>query len=178
MPSHRRLKSVVTSVAQSFTSLLNYRDDDYVMGHIVAAAWASGSTGFQVDLLSGETDSSPILVPPVRNSIADYVQRLPDIVQRSRSSMEFVTAAELRVQVDPTNRRATSYDGLLESPFTCTVRIVDDRGRVYSYKIEGWWFPETAHAGPRKQKGWNLLRRLTMRCSRRGPAARAADRWR
>lgn len=36
--------------------------------------------------------------------------------------MEFVAAAELRVQVDPTNRRPTSYDGLLESPFTCTVR--------------------------------------------------------
>ena len=66
MASHKALKSVVRSLAESFTSLMNYAGDDYVMGHVVYAAWSSGSTGFQVDLLSGATDSSPLLVPEVR----------------------------------------------------------------------------------------------------------------
>lgn len=38
MPSHKTLKSVVRGLAESFTSLMNYWGDDYVMGHVVYAA--------------------------------------------------------------------------------------------------------------------------------------------
>src|SRR5262245_46278577 len=131
MPSHKALNSVVTSLAQSFTSLMNYYGDDYVMGHVVSAAWSSGSTGFHVDLLSGATDSSPLLVPQVRDSVTRYAEWFPDMVRRSNSSMEFVVEAKLVVTVDPTKRRPCGHAGFLESPFTCSVRIIDDRGKVY-----------------------------------------------
>src|SRR5213593_3169822 len=104
MASHKTLKCVVRSLAESFTSLMNYGADDYVIGHVVYAAWSTGSMGFRVDLLSGATDSSPLLVPQVRDSVARYVAWLPDMVRRSRSSLEFVTQAELVVSVDPAVR--------------------------------------------------------------------------
>ena len=69
------MKSVVRSVAESFASLMNYRGDDYVMGHLGI-------------------------------------------------------------------RRSHDNSGLVESPFTCTVRIIDDKGRECSHKVDGWWKPE------------------------------------
>ena len=50
MASHKTLKSVATSLAQSFTSLMNYSGDDYVTGHLVYAAWQTGGTECRVDL--------------------------------------------------------------------------------------------------------------------------------
>lgn len=143
MATYKTLKSVVRSVAESFTSLMNHRGNDYVMGHIIRAAWETNATGFRVDLLTGATDSSPLLVPHVRDSIASQVRWLPDLVHRSNSDLQFIVQAELIVSVDPKVRRPHGDSGFYESPFTCTVRIVDDRGKVYSHDISAWWYPET-----------------------------------
>jgi hypothetical protein len=156
MASHKTLKSVVTSLAQSFTSLMNYGGGDYVMGHIVYAAWSTGSTGLRVDLLSGATDSSPLLVPEVRDSIARRVAWFPEMVRRSNSSMEFVKKAELVVSVDPTTRRPSGHPGLFESPFICSVRITDDRGKVYLHEVSDWWYPEKVPPRGQEKQWWRF----------------------
>ncbi len=167
MASHKTLQSVVRSLAESFASLMNYGAYDYIMGHIVLAAWSSGARDLRVDLLTGATDPSALLTPPVRASIAGYVERLPELVRCSNSDLAFVVEAELRVTVDPTTRRPRGYGKHDESPFTCTVRIVDDRGKVYAHRIQDWWFPERAlpakpeRALPAKQEGrwWQFWKR-------------------
>lgn len=153
MASHKTLKSVVRSLAESFTSLMNYHTDDYVMGHVVHAAWSTGATEFRVNLLNGASNSSPLLVAPVRDAVARYVEWLPDILRRSHSDLQFVTAAELVVTVDPATRRPHGDSGFQESPFTCTVRITDDRGKLYSHSISDWWYPEKV-ATVRKKRSW------------------------
>ena len=142
MASHKTLKSVATSLAQAFTSLMNYRADDYVMGHVVYAAWSTRATDLELDLLSGVAAPSALLVAPVRDSLASYVRWFPDLVRRSNSTLQFVKEARLSVTVDPTTRRPHGGSRFFESPFTCTVRIVDDRGKVYSHMIADWWYPE------------------------------------
>ncbi len=156
MPSHKTLKSVVTSFAESFTSLMNYCGDDYAMGHIVLAAWSTGSTRLRVDLVNGATDNSPLLVPEVSASVARYVEWFPDLVRRSNSSVDFIAAAELVVTVDPTTRRRRGGAGLPESPFTGTVRVIDDRGRAYVHEIEGWWYPERTAFVQKTQLWWKF----------------------
>ena len=121
---------------------MNYRGDDYVMGHVVFAAWQTGGTGFRADLLTGAMDSSPLLLPDVKDSVASYVTWLPEMVRRSNSDPSFVAEAELLVTVDPHTRRPHETSGFFESPFTCTVRIIDDRGKEYSHRISAWWYPE------------------------------------
>jgi hypothetical protein len=133
---------VVRSVAESFTSLMNYRGDDYVMGHLVSAAWVSGARELRVNLLTGATNASPLLVPDVQASVSSYVEWFPDTVRRSRSDLSLVAEADLVVTVEPGIRRAHDNSGLVESPFTCTVRIIDDKGREYSHRVDGWWYPE------------------------------------
>ena len=56
--------------------------------------------------------------------------------------MEFVAEAELNVSVDPAARRPSEHAGLCESPYSCSVRILEDRGRTYQHEIRGWWYPD------------------------------------
>jgi hypothetical protein len=148
MPSHKVFKSVVRSLTESFTSYMSYRQDDYVVGHIVQAAWLTGATVLEFDLVTGEAKSSGLLVSPVSEALERLHQRFPDLVARSGASMEFVRAATMTVTVDPTVKRPPwagsrgDYCGLYESPFTCTTRVVDDRGATYEYGVDDWWFPE------------------------------------
>ena len=61
MPSHKVLQSVARSVADSFASLMNYADDDYVLGHLLNVARASGRNELSVDLLTGKAGPSELL---------------------------------------------------------------------------------------------------------------------
>lgn len=143
MPSHKVLKSVVASVAGSFTSLMNYSDGDYVMGHLVRAIWASGDPELRVDLISGQASPESLLVRPVADAVRHYSKRFPELVSRHRSSMNFVSQAQLVVRFDPAIKRPVRlHSTLLESPYTCTVSLTDDRGKVYTASLSGWWFPE------------------------------------
>jgi hypothetical protein len=143
MPSHKVLKGIVRSFVESFASSMNYSEDDYVMGHIVEAARRTGATELRVNILTGQLSSSPLAVRPVKASIERRVSYFPQFVAGSSSSMEFITAAEMVITVDPTKNRPVPGSKYLESPFTCTLSIVDDRGKVYSYTLSDWWYPET-----------------------------------
>ena len=162
MPSHKTLKSVVRSLAESYTSLMNHWYDDYVMGHIVWAAWQSGATSMRADLLSRRIDPSPLWVLPAHISINSMMFDFPDLVARSNSSVEFIKSAELIITVDPTMRRPHEGTDLWESPFTCTVTIVDDRGKTYSHTIADWWYPERNPNLTKQESSWQKCwRRLT-----------------
>ena len=159
MPRHKTLKSVARSIADSFISGLNYRDDDYVMGHLVVAAQRTESSVLEVDLLSGESRPAELLSPPVLESIESYRRRFKDLVTRSQSDPGFVASAQLRIDFDLTKtKRVRSYGrGTPQSPYRCTVTIVDDRGRKYSAAVTGWWSP-----GPTRRDVslWSRIRNL------------------
>jgi hypothetical protein len=128
---------------------MNYSGDDYIMGHIVRAAWATGAKDFRVDLFSGSVSESLLVTEVVALSIQRYVRCFPDLVSSSQSSISFIAAAEMIVLVDPTTRRPApvllqyaASRTYFESPFTCTVRLEDDKGKVYSHTISDWWYPE------------------------------------
>jgi len=142
MPSHKVLKSVVNSLVGSFVGLLNYWHDDYVMGHVVQAAWITGATDIDFDLLTGQAQPSALLVSSVAESLALLHQRFAGLVERSGSSMTLVSDARLRVSVDPSTKRPYRDPVFTESPFCCSATIVDDRGKVYEYELRDWWFPE------------------------------------
>jgi hypothetical protein len=143
MASHKKLQSVTRSVADSFTSLMNYSANDYVMGHLLRAARTTGMSRLDVDLLSGIASPKGLLVKPVADSVDAYCQDLSSLVARSGSHMAFVRSARLSVEFDISISRPYSRAPHLdESPYTCTVRVEDDRGKIYESELKGWWYPE------------------------------------
>jgi hypothetical protein len=143
VPKRKVLKSVARSVADSFTSLMNYWQDDYVMGHLLTAARQSGKTTLAVDLLSGISSPDDLLTPPVASSVKRYCDDFRGLVIRSGADPAFVTSATLQVAFDTSISLPLHRDTLYEqSPYVCLVRVVDDRGKIYESTLKGWWFPE------------------------------------
>ena len=58
--------------------------------------------------------------------------------------MDFVSSAIMIIEFDLlTARLSIIYSKLIETPFTCEIRIIDERGKEYNSKHEGWWYPES-----------------------------------
>lgn len=168
MPSHKKLKSVVRSVVDQFTSSMNYVDGDYVMGHLLSVCRSTGVTTLEVDLLTGRASPPQLLVEPVIKSIARYAGGFRRLVQRSGSDIAFVKAAAMSVRFDTSvTRSAQGWPAALESPYRCEVTIIDDRGKPYTAVVTGWWFPENLALQPL----WSRLRAAFSRIIARWRAA-------
>jgi hypothetical protein len=144
MPSHKVLRSVTRSVADSFTSLMNWWSEDYVMGHLVRAARTTKCDELTVDMLTGVASPESLLVDAVRQSLHRQVSRFPELVQRSGSDMSFVRSARMMVKFDLNQTRPIiSGSKTLETPYRCSVQVVDERGKEYKASLDGWWYPES-----------------------------------
>jgi hypothetical protein len=143
MARYKVLKSVAHNVGHSFTSLMNYADDDYVMGHILRFARRSGTDTLVLDFVRGQAGPPELLQAPISEVPSYYVEKFWDLVQRHGSDRSLVQSATLTVKfnlaVERPNQRVP---GLVHSPFTCEVRITDTRGKTYSELSGGWWAPE------------------------------------
>jgi len=65
MPRTKVLKGVAHNIGSSFTSLMNYADDDYSLGHLLRFARQSGMNTLKIDLLSGLGEPKTLLRTPV-----------------------------------------------------------------------------------------------------------------
>ncbi|MBA4384365.1 MAG: hypothetical protein C0410_06490 [Anaerolinea sp.] len=155
--SHKALKGVAHNFVESFTSLMNYRDNDYVMGHIVHTSWFTGATEIKVDILNGIFQESPLLTNPVKESIKWYINNFKDFVNRSQSNISFVKKAELSIVVKQTNIGEPKRSEFQASPYTCKIFIIDDYGKEYSYEKKDWWYPEKTSTSHEKKFCWKTI---------------------
>jgi hypothetical protein len=181
MARYKVLKSVAHSTGHSFTSLMNYRGDDYVMGHLLRRAREVRDATLRIDLLTGSAAPGSLLTPEVRESVQSYVRWLPQLVASHRTDMRYVRAAHMTISFDLSVERPARYaPDCIESPYVCRVVIQDDRGKEWSAEIRDWWFPEPTAGLPRRARSGlvrvivrlgQIIRTVWARESLRGAAA-------
>ena len=136
---------------------MNYWGNDYVMGHLLVAARCSGKAILKVDLLTASAEPVELLPAPVFGSVNAYCADFPSFLVRSGADLSFVRAAQMTVSYDLSQvRPAQSAPQFLESPFICSVEIIDDRGIQHTGSVSGWWYPEPA--SPQKLSLWRRLK--------------------
>ena len=145
MARYKVLKSVAHSMGHSFTSLMNYRGNDYVMGHLLRRAREVREGTLIVDFISGEAAPASLLTPPIREAVRDYAAWFPKQVASQKTSVNYVRAARMTIAFDLSiEREARHAPGCIESPYLCRVEIEDDRGKVWHAELRDWWFPESS----------------------------------
>jgi hypothetical protein len=144
MTSHKPLKSVSHNFGHSFISLMNYINDDYFLGHLLKQARLTNCNKLSVDILKNIAEPTELLTSQIKSSIEYWNKWFPKLVESSGSTMDFVYSATMTIEFDlEISRPYLGNSRILESPFTCEIVIIDDRGKEYKHKHEGWWFPET-----------------------------------
>jgi hypothetical protein len=143
MAKYKVLKSVAHSFGHSFVSLMNYREHDYVMGHLLAQARRTREARLVLDILTCEASPASLLVRPVADSVQTYCAWFPELVEKHQTGLGYIRSARMEVLFDlAVARPVRSAPHLIESPFKCRVTIVDDRGKEWVAEIRDWWFPE------------------------------------
>ena len=156
MPKYKVLDSVAHNICDSFTSSMNYASTDFVMGHLLAAARITGEHDFFIDFVA-DTASPIFEEPPLGHVVPFYGKMFWDNVEKQGSARSFVSTARLFVNFDITRSRPNAYNASVdESPFTCTLTLLDNRGIDHSHAAKGWWSPEL-------QRPEGLLRRFIVR---------------
>ena len=154
MPRYKVLKSVAHNIGHSFTSLMNYADDDYVMGHFLRLARKTGRESLHIDFVQNTAEPKELLVEPVSEVPQRYTKFFWDMVKRQGSDRSCVEIATLELRFDTkTERERRGQPEFVESPYVCDVHIRDSRGKDYVAQFSGWWYPERV-AIDRKGDPW------------------------
>ncbi len=161
MPRRKVLKSVVHNIGHSFISLMNYADDDYAMGHILRFARQSAVETLTIDFVTASGAPPVLLQPPLSNLPERYSRFFWDLVDRHGSHRCYVREANLTLHFDIGMRRELrGRPQFVESPFTCDVRLTDDRGKHYTSHFSGWWYPERLEPPPSNWSWWRFWNRF------------------
>ena len=139
---YHTIRSVAHNFGQSFVSLTNYLDDDYVIGHLARAAAASRQAELRVDLLTGDAGPAALLTPAVKSSLDWYVAWLPGLLRTEGVPVHSLREAEMRVRFD-LSRLASPALARVMVPFECVVELTDDRGVVHAGTVRDAWPVET-----------------------------------
>ena len=155
MAKYKVLKSVAHNIGHSFTSLMNYAGDDYVMGHILRFARSTGSNTLTIDFVKREAGPSELLAAPISEVPAHYIERFWDLIQRHGSDPSLVKSASLVLRYNlGTQWPHPRFPQFSESPYACDVQITDDRGKDYVAHFQGWWYPERLDSPHSESRPW------------------------
>lgn len=142
MTSHKPLKSISHNFGHSFISLMNYINGDYFPGHLLKQAQFTNLNKLDVDILADTASPEELLTKSIRDSIHHWCKGFPDLVKSSGSTMDYVSKATMTIEFDLKVARPKFNTHFAESPFTCEIKIIDDRGKEYKHVHSGWWYPE------------------------------------
>ena len=168
MARYKVLKSVAHNIGHSFVSMMNYADDDYVMGHLLRFARQTLRDTLTIDFVSGQAGPSELLQEPISEVPSRYTKFFWDLVQRHGSDRSLVRDASLTVKFDLSVERPVRLAPQFKhSPFTCDVQVTDVRGVDYRAHFDGWWYPERTDT-PESDSGlrfriWRWLRTFVPR---------------
>jgi hypothetical protein len=160
---YKAIKGAAHNFAHSFTSLMNYGPDNYVMSYLAHAAATSGEAELRVDLLSGTAEPAALLTAPVLRSIDGYVRWFPRHLESMNVSIQAIRRATLRVRFDLEGRTAsTHYPASVLCPFESSVEVEDDRGKVHLGTVRDEWMGDEDPERPTLSRILNVAERSAL----------------
>lgn len=155
MAKYKVLKSVAHNIGHSFTSVMNYAGDDYVMGHILRLARRTGCDTLAIDFVRRVAGPPELLAPEISEVPARYINWFWDLVQRQGSDASLVKSASLvlryKLAAQWPHPGAPQFS---ESPYARDVRITDVRGKDYVARFRGSWYPERLDNPQSESRPW------------------------
>jgi hypothetical protein len=116
---------------------MNYTDDDYSMGDILRFARESGSSTLTIDSLNAAGGPGGLLKAPISSLPSWYSKMFLRLVESSESDRNLIQTATLTPTYDLLRSQPSPIAGEPQSPYTCGVSIVDNRGKDYAARFDG-----------------------------------------
>ncbi len=138
MPRRRELKDLAAGIASKFISRNNDLRGYWALGILFKDLDKVGGTSFSLNLLTKQGTPDLKNVNKVSNEFGDYLDQ--QLKQRGfRKSQVQEAILSIAFDVAPSKEHLnvikTSIRG---KPFTCSVKFLDDLGRIHRFTAKGW----------------------------------------
>jgi hypothetical protein len=142
MTRYKVLPSIAHNFGQAFVGASKEREDDHLLGHLLADARRTGEATLRLDILTGEATPGALVSSSLAPVLERHVRGFPALVAGGHSDKQHVRAARMELTFDlATERQVEGAPDKRESPFLCRVAIQDDRGKTWIAELRGWCVP-------------------------------------
>ncbi|SDN14867.1 hypothetical protein SAMN05518871_103433 [Psychrobacillus sp. OK028] len=138
MAKLKLLKSIGHNTVHSFLSLMNYRDDGYVIEHLFNIAKEKNMESLVIDILGGSINPKAFEIPVIKGALNDLGKNFEKLLKGENISLDNVKSATAAIEFNLENPHIGISGKELET-YNCLVEIVDKNGKAYKKIVKEWW---------------------------------------
>lgn len=138
MAKLKLLKSIGHNTIHSFLSLMNYREDDYVIAYLYNIAKEKGIDGIVIDILGRSITPKAFEIPVIKQALNDLRKNFEWQLKNENLTLDDVHSATAKVVFNLKNPHIGALGEEFEK-YDCNVQLVDRNEKVYEINVKEWW---------------------------------------
>jgi hypothetical protein len=138
MAKLKLLKSIGHNTIHSFLSLMNYREDDYVISYLYNMAKEKGIDCIIIDIIGRCITPKVYEIPVIKQALNDLGKNFEWQLKNENLSLDDVLSATAKIVFDLKNPHIGASGQDIEK-YDCNVRVVDKNEKVYEITVREWW---------------------------------------
>lgn len=132
------LKSIGHNATHSYLSLMNYRENDHVIGHLYRIAKDSNNSNIFIDILKKEIKPNSFGTKVIKQSLIDLEQDFLRLLKGANLTKDDIQSAIVKIDFDLDNSGIGQSGSQLER-YKCVVEITDMNEKMHTANVKEWW---------------------------------------
>lgn len=131
------LKSIGHNAMHSYLSLMNYRENDHVIGHLYRMAKDSNNSNVFIDILKKEIKPNSFGIKVIKQSLIDLEQDFLRLLKGANLTKDDIQSAIVKIDFDLDNPKVGQSGSQLER-YKCVVEITDINEKMHTANVKEW----------------------------------------
>ncbi len=138
MAKLKLLKSIGHNTVHSFLSLMNYRDNGYVIEHLYNIAKEKNMESIVIDILGRSIKPEAFEIPVIKDSLNDLRRNFENHLKDSNIPLNNIKSAIATIVFNLEKPHIGTSGNELET-YDCLVEIIDKNEKSYNKIVKEWW---------------------------------------
>ncbi|WEG12243.1 hypothetical protein PU629_19315 [Pullulanibacillus sp. KACC 23026] len=134
MAKLKLLKSIGHNTVHSYLSLMNYRDNGYVVEHLYNIAKDKNIDCIVIDILGRSIQPRTFEIPVIKQSLDDLRKDFERHLEGGNIPLDYVISAKAKIVFDLNNPYKAKFE-----KYNCSVDIIDKNKKSHSIAVKEWW---------------------------------------
>ncbi len=132
------LKSIGHNTVHSYLSLMNYRENGYVIEHLYNIAKKKNIDNIVIDILERNIKPKAFEIPVIKESLDDLLKDFERLLKGENIPLDNVFSATASIGFNLENPYIRVSGAKLEK-YDCLVEIIDKNEKSHKITVKEWW---------------------------------------
>lgn len=132
------LKSIGHNTVHSYLSLMNYRDNGYVIEHLYNIAKEKNIESIFIDILGRSLKPEAFEIPVIKDSLIDLRKNFDEYLKDANIPLDNIKSAIATIIFNFKTPHIGTTGNELET-YDCLVEIIDENDKSHKTTVKEWW---------------------------------------